>query len=278
MRFDVASEFQLFGESVRAAIGGWEPTVEPDLGSWSDDYDNALAERLEQAGWHELWKVDLEAAVAGGLELGRAAAPVCVPDEAALGAPLSVGRRIRHGADARTCAVPQPAWELAFAAVRGERVAERTLDGTGTIAAKIGKPKPVSDADARWSAWTAASLAYLAGLAAAALEQAVRHAQTREQFGRPLASLPAVQARLADSALAVDGMELTAWRSARAFDAADRAPALLWAGAACRDVTASAHQVHGAVGFALETGLHRYYRRAKATQVWAAAVCQAATS
>jgi alkylation response protein AidB-like acyl-CoA dehydrogenase len=39
-------------------------------------------------------------------------------------------------------------------------------------------------------------------------------------------------------------------------------------------VTASAHQAHGAIGFALETGLHRYYRRAKAVQVWAAAVCR----
>jgi alkylation response protein AidB-like acyl-CoA dehydrogenase len=32
--------------------------------------------------------------------------------------------------------------------------------------------------------------------------------------------------------------------------------------------------VHGAIGFALESGLHRFYRRAKATQVWAAAVCR----
>jgi alkylation response protein AidB-like acyl-CoA dehydrogenase len=32
--------------------------------------------------------------------------------------------------------------------------------------------------------------------------------------------------------------------------------------------------VHGAVGFALESGLHRYYRRAKTLQVWTAAVCR----
>ena len=52
-------------------------------------------------------------------------------------------------------------------------------------------------------------------------------------------------------------------------------PALLWAGDACCEVTASAHQVHGAVGFALESGLHLYYRRARSTQAWAAAVCLA---
>jgi alkylation response protein AidB-like acyl-CoA dehydrogenase len=33
--------------------------------------------------------------------------------------------------------------------------------------------------------------------------------------------------------------------------------------------------VHGAVGFALEGGIHRHYRRAKAVQVWAAVVCRA---
>ena len=109
-----------------------------------------------------------------------------------------------------------------------------------------------------------------------ALEAAVAHARAREQFGRPLAAMPAVQARLADAALARDGLVLIAWRRRDAeADDTERAPALLWAGSACREVTASAHQVHGAIGFALETGLHRYYRRAKAVQVWAAAVCDA---
>ena len=27
-------------------------------------------------------------------------------------------------------------------------------------------------------------------------------------------------------------------------------------------------QVHGGIGFALEGGIHRYYRRAKTVQVW----------
>ena len=33
-------------------------------------------------------------------------------------------------------------------------------------------------------------------------------------------------------------------------------------------MTAHVHQVHGGVGFALEGGIHRYYRRAKTVQVW----------
>ncbi len=171
--------------------------------------------------------------------------------------------------------MPQPGWGLALATIREHRL-ERTLDGSGTVVAEIGEPAPLANAKARWDAWTAATLGYLAGLAAAALDLSVSHARAREQFGQPLAAIPAVQARLADAALAAESLELTAWRAA-APEEAEREPALLWAGAACREVTASAHQVHGAVGFALESGLHRYYRRAKSVQVWAAAVCRACT-
>jgi alkylation response protein AidB-like acyl-CoA dehydrogenase len=88
--------------------------------------------------------------------------------------------------------------------------------------------------------------------------------------------MPAIQSRIADASLSVDGLELVAWKAcAAAADPDRRAPALLWAGKAGRDVTLSAHQVHGAIGFALETGLHRYYRRAKSDQVWASAVTRA---
>jgi alkylation response protein AidB-like acyl-CoA dehydrogenase len=118
------------------------------------------------------------------------------------------------------------------------------------------------------------TLAYFAGLAGRALELAVEHARTREQFGAPIAVLPAVQSRLADASLAVDALTLLAWSSAT-DERSLPAPELLWAGAACCDVTASAHQVHGAIGFALETGLHRYYRRARAMHEWAAAACRA---
>jgi Acyl-CoA dehydrogenase, C-terminal domain len=288
VNFEVATELRLFGESVRAAIGDWEAPLEPELGSWLDDRDDALAERLAAAGWEALWCVDdLGAVVTGAVELGRTIAPLSTLDDATLGAPLALDGRIRHGAYAETGAVPQPGWGLALGRPAAGRRREQTLDGTGTVVAEVGEVTPLSrgEAEARWAAWTAATLGYLAGLAAAAQAAAVTHARNREQFGRPLAKLPAIQARLADAALAVDGLKLTAWLAATRTSGpplpsgsepqGSRAPSLLWAGAACREVTASAHQVHGAIGFALETGLHRYYRRAKTLQVWAAAVCRA---
>jgi hypothetical protein len=276
VNFELAPELRHFAETVRSAVGGWEPPAEPELATWLDDRDDLLTRRLEDVGWAELWSVEPGVVVAGAIELGHAVAPVSLVDEATLGAPLAIAGRVRHGVGVETCAVPQPGWGLASARPGGERMRAPTLDGTGTVVATMAdvEPLPAGQADARWNAWTASTLGYLAGLADAALAAALAHARAREQFGRPLSAMPAVQARLADAALARDGLVLTAWGATADGSDARRAPALLWAGSAARDVTASAHQVHGAIGFALETGLHRYHRRAKAVQVWAAAVCR----
>lgn len=278
MRFEVVDELRLFAESVRAAIGGWEPEREPELGSWRDDRDDELAARLAEAGWADLKGEELlGAVVAGGIELGRAAAPLCLVDEPTLGAPLWVDGRARHRSGASALAVPRPRGGLALAEPQGTPVPEPTLDGSGTVRIDVGGLQELEPADAssRWRAWSAASLAYLAGLGARALELSVEHARAREQFGAPLAALPAVQSRLADAALAVDATTLLAW--ANDADAPQpRTADLLWAGHACCEVTASAIQVHGAVGFALESGLHRPYRRARAAASWLDAACAAA--
>jgi len=277
MRFEVSTELRTFQESVRAAVGDWHSPLEPELGCWLDDRDDALAERLEKVGWAHLWAdAQLDVAVAGGVQLGRAVAPLCVVDDATLGAPLAIGERVRHGVNAETCASPQPGFGLAHGRLGSKRRKESTLDGTGTIRVTVDEPQPLDpdDANARLRTWSAATLGYLAGLAERALEETTGHARRREQFGRSLSSLPAVQARLADSALSVAGLTLTAWAAAAPDGPPVRAASLLWAGRACRDLTATAHQVHGAIGFALETGLHRYYRRAKSVEVWNAAVCR----
>jgi hypothetical protein len=278
MTFDVPAELSLFGESLRAALAGWQPPREPELGSWQDDRDDVLAGRLADAGWSELWAGPelLGPAVAGGIELGRAAAPVCLVDEATLGAPLWIEGRARHGRTAGSLALPEHRGGLALGPPAGEARPEPTLDGTGTVAVDVvasGSLEPVA-AVACWRAWNAATLAYVAGLAARALELAVAHATSREQFGAPLAALPAVQSRLADAALAKDAITLLAWAGAE-NDRGVQDAELRWAGAACCEVTASAQQVYGALGFALESGLHAYYRRARSVQAWTVAACDA---
>ena len=278
MTFDVPDELRLFGESVRLAIGEWELPREPDLAVWHDDRDDELGARLAAAGWAELWAGAelLGAAVVGGLELGRAVAPACLIDEVTLGAPLAVDGRARHGLGVRSLALALRHGGLALGTPSSEARPELTLDGSGTVRVEVaigGQLEPVAAA-ACWRAWSAATLAYLAGLASRALELAVEHARTREQFGAPLAALPAVQSRLADAALSVDALTLLAWSSCT-NEGSLPAAELQWAGGACCEVTSSAHQVHGAIGFALETGLHRYYRRARAMHAWASAVCAA---
>jgi Acyl-CoA dehydrogenase, C-terminal domain len=272
VRFDVAPELELFAESICGVLAGWEPSREIVLGEWTDSRDDDLAARLAELGWAELW-VDQEllgATVAGAVELGRAVAPLHLLDEATLGAPLAVGRRVRHGAGRPEAAFALHSGGLALGPIgSGER--EPSLDSVGTLVVAVGSDDlSVADAAARWRAWIAATVAYLAGLADDAVAQTVEHVRSREQFGASLAALPAMQAKLADAALARDGLLLAAW-SLAAGDA-DATAVLAWAGGACREVTVIAQQAHGAIGFALESGLHRAYRRAKTVQVWADAV------
>jgi hypothetical protein len=279
VRFEVADELSLFAESVRSAIGDWVPPREPDFGEWLDDRDEDLAARVAAAGWRELWASEelLGPTVAGGMELGRAAAPICLVDEATLGVPLSVDGRARHARDARSLAVPVRGGGLALGPSDSEPRPEITLDGSGTVHVDVVSLSLLQDdvGAACWRAWNAATLAYLAGLAERALELAVEHARTREQFGAPIASLPAVQSRLADAALTTDSLRLLAW-AATANEGGLQEAELRFAGSACCEVTASAHQVHGALGFALESGLHAFHRRARSVQAWSAAVCSAA--
>ena len=139
MRFDVPAEHTLFAESVRTAIGAWEPQREPELGAWLDDRDDALADRLAGAGWSQLWAGEelLGATVAGAVELGRAAAPASLLDEPTLGAPLWVEGRARHGRGAGSLAVPRRGGGLALATPTDEGRAEPTLDGSGTILVEL---------------------------------------------------------------------------------------------------------------------------------------------
>jgi len=271
VRFAVAAELELFAGSVRGLLEDWEPEREAVLGQWADDRDDVLGARLAELGWAELWTDPelLGPAVAGAVELGRVVAPLHLIDEATLGAPLAVGARVRHG-EGRSRAAWRTGGGLALRSF-GARRREPTLDASGTVVVgDCGAPVEVVAGAGRWDAWSAATAGYLAGLADGALGGAIEHARSREQFGAPLSALPAIQAKLADAALARDGLVLVAWSLASAES--DAGDALAWAGTACREVTTIVQQAYGAVGFALESGVHRYYRRAKTVQVWADAL------
>jgi alkylation response protein AidB-like acyl-CoA dehydrogenase len=106
----------------------------------------------------------------------------------------------------------------------------------------------------------------------AVLERTIDHVRTREQFDRAIGTFQAVQHQLADIATELDATELTVAQGAWAIDAG-LAPdevrrlaaiAALTATAAFRRATLVAHQLHGGMGFVLDSPLHLWSARAVA--------------
>jgi butyryl-CoA dehydrogenase len=104
------------------------------------------------------------------------------------------------------------------------------------------------------------------GIGKAALEAAVRHVKTREQFGAPLAKLQAIQWMIADSATELEAAELLMLRAAKLKDLATRrytkeaAMAKLFASEAAFRACDKALQMHGGYGFIKEYDVERHYR------------------
>ena len=104
----------------------------------------------------------------------------------------------------------------------------------------------------------------------AVLDRTVDHVRTRHQFDRPIGTFQAVQHQLADVATALDAAGLAVARAAWgvASEHADMAVATAVAGLAAMDAFASAtltaHQLHGGMGFVLDSPLHLWSARAVA--------------
>jgi len=111
------------------------------------------------------------------------------------------------------------------------------------------------------------------GLAARALETAVRHAQTRRQFGRPLAGFQATQMALADMHAELEAARRlarhAAWLSDTGADEAPReaAAARLVAAETAGRVVDRAVQLHGALGLVRGSTVERLYREARALRL-----------
>ncbi len=130
-----------------------------------------------------------------------------------------------------------------------------------------------------WATWHETLLdgivllaAQAAGGARHTLDLTVQYAKDREQFDKPLGAFQAIAHYLADAATAVDGAETlvyeAAWARANDRSIARLAPmAKLFACSTFRDVTATAQQIFGGVGFTLEYDIQLYFRRAKQLQI-----------
>ncbi len=116
---------------------------------------------------------------------------------------------------------------------------------------------------------TVAACAYLVGLSQMDFDTTLNYAKERVQFGRPIGSFQAIQHKLADAIIDVDGSRFitykAAWSLTEGEDDSDLmiSMAKAWASDASRRVVAHGQQIHGGIGFTKEYKIQLYFRRQK---------------
>lgn len=112
------------------------------------------------------------------------------------------------------------------------------------------------------------------GIAEAALEESIRYAKERIQFGKPIAHQQAVQFMLADMAVEVEAAKALLYRVAWMKDKGDRkftaeaAMIKLFASEMSHRVCHKAIQVHGGYGYMKEYKVERLYRDQRITEIY----------
>ena len=101
------------------------------------------------------------------------------------------------------------------------------------------------------------------GVAQAAFEAALRYAQQRTAFGKPIAQHQAIQLKLADMATRITAARLLTYEAAdRGLDPDRLAMAKTYASETAYDVTLESMRTHGGYGYTAEFPIERYYRDA----------------
>jgi alkylation response protein AidB-like acyl-CoA dehydrogenase len=119
-------------------------------------------------------------------------------------------------------------------------------------------------ADKKFHAMALARAGQMAGAISAALTLSVEYTRQRQQFGKPLAALQAIQQQLAVLAEEAAASRAAAAAASRAADRSDAkseiASAKLRCNIAAGQAASIAHQVHGAIGFTMEYDLQKFTR------------------
>lgn len=111
------------------------------------------------------------------------------------------------------------------------------------------------------------------GIGYACLEEALKYARARVQFGRPLADQPVVQEKLADMATELDAARLLGFRAAWLKDQGrpftkEAAMAKVLATEAAGRAADAALQIHGGYGYCQDYPIERYYRDVRVTRIY----------
>ncbi len=110
------------------------------------------------------------------------------------------------------------------------------------------------------------------GLARGAFEESVRYATEREQFGKPLAKMQAIQFKLADMATQIDAARLLVRKSAILQDSGkssnlESAMGKLYASEMATRVCLDAIQIHGGYGYLKDMPVERLMRDAQLCEI-----------
>ena len=106
------------------------------------------------------------------------------------------------------------------------------------------------------------------GVATAAFDAAIRYAQQREAFGKPIAQHQAIQIKLAEMATKIQAARLLTYDAAAKKDAGQErvdlevGMAKLFASEVCGEVAMEAMRIHGGYGYIKDFNVERYYRDA----------------
>jgi alkylation response protein AidB-like acyl-CoA dehydrogenase len=112
------------------------------------------------------------------------------------------------------------------------------------------------------------------GIAQGALDEAVRYARQREQFGQPVASFQGIQFMIADMATEIEAARSLTYAAARLIDSGAKnvgkasAMAKLFASDVAMKVTTDAVQIMGGYGYMKEYPVEKMMRDAKITQIY----------
>jgi alkylation response protein AidB-like acyl-CoA dehydrogenase len=110
------------------------------------------------------------------------------------------------------------------------------------------------------------------GVARGAMEESMRYAKEREQFGQPIARFQAVSWKIVDMATHIDAARLMVHRAAWLRDQGrpytrEASMAKLFASEMCTQACLDAIQIHGGYGYTKEYHVERFLRDAKLLEI-----------
>lgn len=110
------------------------------------------------------------------------------------------------------------------------------------------------------------------GLAQAALEESIKYAKEREQFGRPIAKFQAIQWMIADMGTQIEAARLLVYKAANLKDlnkkfTKEAAIAKLYASEVGMRAATKAIQIHGGYGYTKDYPVERFFRDIKLCEI-----------